>query len=203
MKYRELINESNVTLASADTRPYSLPVEAARVRSGGKPKYFFLMKYFLATYLLVHILFMMVTLPMGIEDLRSEKHEHTDQIHTLWIISIIYSSCFSVLGLLGIFRESFLLCFIFCMAMLVNLLILVYATTLHKTQTTGMVIGLLANWFFTCVAIAYTKLIDSSGGNNSSDLLESSPGYLHSIYIRQAKPEANADARAESPLDAA
>ena len=196
MKYRELINESNLTLPSLSS-PYPLVEENLndqRINSP-KPKYFFLMKYFLAGYLLLHILFMIATLPNGISDLRSEKHEHTDEIHTLWIISIIYSSCFSVLGLLGIFRESFVLCFIFCIAMLVNLLILVYAATLHKTQTTAMIVSLLANWFFTCVAIAYTKLIESfrNGNGNGSDWLESSPGYLHSIYIRQAEPFSGAN----------
>lgn len=201
-KYRELINESTFTLTTeVSSSPFNNDSENTHYRSSSssKPKYFFLIKYFLASYIILHIIFMIVTLPSGIADLRSEKHEHTDEIHTLWIISIVYSSCFSVLGLLGIFRESFVLCFVFCMAMLVNLVILVYATTLHKTQTTAMVAGLLANWFFTCLAIAYTKLIDSFKNRDSSSLFESSPGYLHTIYIRQVKPEVDLnDVKTES-----
>lgn len=149
-----------------------------------RPRYFLFIKYSLVVYIMTHLLWMTITLPYGIADLRRTDHEHTKEIHTLWIISIAYCTVFSILGLIGILKESFLLCFVFAVSMVVNLLLLVYAATLHKSQSTGMIVALIANWFFTSVVIAFTKLLDSFDQPIGSELLETAPGYLHNIYIR-------------------
>lgn len=189
-KYSELINESTLTLPQVE-QVYDIQGEIDdfdSLRKSWRPKYFYIIKYFLSAYIIIHILFMIITLPYGIADLRSQKHQHTQTIHALWIISIIYSSSFSGLGLVAILRESFSLCVVYCIAMFFDLLLLVYAATLHQTQTTPMVLVLLANWFFTCVAIAYTKLLDNMRYSHVHDTFKSSPGYLHAIYVRQSKP---------------
>lgn len=155
-----------------------------------KPRYFLIMKYSIIVYILVHLAWITISLPYGIADLRRTDHEHTKEIHALWITSIVYCTVFSILGLIGMFRESFLLCFVFAVSMVVNLLILVYGATLHKSQSTGMITALIANWFFASVVIAFTKLLDSFHHQPmGSELLESAPGYLHSIYIRTPTKE--------------
>jgi len=153
-----------------------------------RPRYFIIIKYFLVGYIFFHLLWLIATLPIGLQDLRHEEHQHTDEIHAVWVISILYSFVFSVIGLVGILRENFILCFIFAISMVINLLLLVYGTVLHRTQTTGMIVALITNWFFTCVVIAFTKLVDSLERPRGSELLESTPGFLHSIYIRPERP---------------
>jgi hypothetical protein len=140
---------------------------------------------------------MIITLPYGIADLRRTEHEHTREIHVIWITSIVYCSVFSVLGLIGLLKESFLLCFIFSVSMVVNLLILVYGATLHKNQTTGMITALIFNWFFASVVIAFTKQIDSFNQPVSGDLFEHVPGFVHNVYIRTSTKESN---EATSPI---
>lgn len=155
-----------------------------------RPRYFIFMKYSLISYILIHLLWITVSLPYGIADLKRTEHEHTKEIHVLWIISIVYCTVFSVIGLIGILKENFILCFIFSVSMVVNLLILVYGATLHKNQTTGMITALIFNWFFASVVIAFTKLIDSFDHTiNGESLLETVPGFLHNIYIRTPTKE--------------
>src|SRR2546430_13110945 len=102
-----------------------------------RPRYFLIIKYFLVGYIFFHLLWLIATLPIGLRDLRHEEHQHTDEIHAVWVISILYSFVFSVIGLVGILRENFILCFIFGISMVINLLLLVYGAVLHRTQTTG------------------------------------------------------------------
>lgn len=152
-----------------------------------RSKSFLFMKYTLVTYIILHLLFLILSLPSGIAELRRVHHEHTDDIHLLWIISIIYCFIFSFVGLLGIFRESFMICVIFCVSMVVNLLLLVYSASLHKNKTTPMVLVLLTNWFFTTVTIAFTRLIQRSKFEEeveNGDIVLGSSGHLPKVYIR-------------------
>lgn len=172
------INEYNGSLGSGDN---------LRIR---KPKSFLILKYTLVTYIILHLLFLILSLPSGIESLRKINHEHTEDIHVLWIISIIYCFIFSFVGLLGIFRESFTICVIFCVSMVINLLLLVYSASLHKNKTTPMVLFLLTNWFFTTITIAFTRLIQRSKFNSDDqefagdNIVLGSNGHLPKIYVR-------------------
>lgn len=152
-----------------------------------RSKSFLFMKYTLVTYIILHLLFLILSLPSGIEELRRIHHEHTDDIHVLWIISIIYCFIFSFVGLLGIFRESFTVCVIFCVSMIINLLLLIYSASLHKNKTTPMVLVLLTNWFFTTVTIAFTRLIQRSKFEEeveNNDMVMGSSGYLPKVFVR-------------------
>lgn len=151
-----------------------------------RSKSFLFMKYTLVTYIILHLLFLILSLPSGIEELRRIDHEHTDDIHVLWIISIIYCFIFSFVGLLGIFRESFTVCVIFCVSMVINLLLLVYSASLHKNKTTPMVLFLITNWFFTTITIAFTRLIQRSKFENAienGDIMLGSNGHLPKVFV--------------------
>ena len=184
--------------------PYQSPSAVAAPSSSllQRPRYFLLMKYLLMVYIISHLIWITVTLPSGMRELTETAHVHREEIRILWITSIVYCSIFSLIGLIGIWKENFLTCFVYCLSMLINLLLLVYAAVLHRDQSSSMIAALVANWFFTSVAIAFTKILDSlqhdaaaaprflqmqsfSSLPSPPFLLESSPGYLHSIYIRR------------------
>lgn len=158
-----------------------------------RPRYFFVIKYTLLLYIVIHLIWITVSLPAGMRELKQSNHEHREEILALWITSIVYCGITSIIGFIGIWREHFAICFIYCISMVINLILLVYAALLHLDQGTTMIEALIINWFFTGVLIAFTKILDTMHRNPSSTdvnhLLESSPGYLHSIYIRREPKE--------------
>lgn len=72
--------------------------------------------------------------------------------------------------------------------MVINLLILVYAATLHEEKTTFMIGSLLINWFFASLAIAFTKLVLDPP---LVDVPLQSSGYFHNIYVPRERRELN------------
>lgn len=198
----------SISTLSSHTQPQQQPASSSAVAphrrqpattTSRRPHYFLVIKYFLLSYLVLHVIWISASLPSGIRDLEDAEHDHGDLITGLWVTSIVLMSGGTVIGCIGIWRELFLTCVTFCLCMLVNLLVLVYGATLHNDHSSAMITSLILNWFVTCVAIAYTKILDtmqqqrraqsarstSGGGFRSWHLLDSSPGFLHSVYIRQ------------------
>lgn len=180
MKYSTLIDEQEDPLVSG----HSL-----------RPGYFLLIKYTLISYLILHFIWISATFPSGLADFQStNNHSHTSQIHTLWIISIIYSLFVTCLGLSAIFKEHFLLCITFSSAMALNVILLVYTASLHDQNTCPLVVSLLTSWFFTSLAITFTKLVVDTPGKYSpafngiivTSSSTQSSGFFHKLYAKRS-----------------
>lgn len=210
MRYEHLNNDLSRQDVALELDSRGLPTTTASSPGGymstvtlDRPRYFFVIKYSLLTYIILHMIWITVTLPGGMRELRQTDHEHREQILALWITSIVYSGITSIAGFIGIWKENFAICFIYCISMVINLVLLVYAALLHLDQGTTMIEALIINWFFTGIVIAFTKILDSmqrSSGRSVNHLLESSPGYLHSIYIRREPKDLHQQQQQQIPL---
>lgn len=201
MKYAHLNNAASIPDVPLELHPYPASQDQSlglnrTTLTFDRPRYFFVIKYFIISYIIFHLVWITVTLPCGMRELRETNHEHREQILALWITSIVYCGITSVIGLYGVWKENFVICFIYSISMVINLILLIYAALLHLDQGTSMIAALITNWFFTAVLIAFTKILDSiqrskymAPSLTLTQHLESSPGYLHNIYIRQEPKE--------------
>ena len=102
------------------------------ISSVQRPKYYVIIKYSLLIYLICHIAFLGIVLPSEYEEL--EKINHHDWLHVLFIVNTIYCVIISLFGLFAVLREHFHYLAVFSMAMLINVILLIYAASLHKVS---------------------------------------------------------------------
>lgn len=76
-----------------------------------RPRYFLILKYTLIAYLVLHVAYLIITLPFGLQDLEHSGHPHASELHLLWIISVIYCIIFSSIGLFAVYKVCLANCF--------------------------------------------------------------------------------------------
>lgn len=169
MRYNHLIEEHLLA-----------EVEDPLARSSNRPKYYLLIKYTLLVYLIAHIVFIAISLPSDIDELT--EHEHRKLLHILFLLNIVLCALVSIFGVFAILKEKFLYLSVFSLSMVVNVLLLVYAASLHTDRASSLIVSLFTSWLFTSLAIGFAKLNYDLDFNDKLPTTEL--GYFHRVYSR-------------------